>query len=203
MLFGDRFTLATFDLLQQSAVHEAAGSFLVAPEDRLSRVAAGCVAHSTSGVRHADGELAHRGAWVLREPRFGQHCDRLRFDPAQIDLPGLRFRGRRHFARQVMTFGEAVLQHALHLDNQCMSDVLEPAIRGLLNLVQAQVDTVLPQLLLEDDRQLPRRGLVVAELPGPRQTDQARSRLERTLLSVLCDFRLTPLPVNEIGRAHV
>ena len=121
---------------------------------------------------------------MLLQPRLGQSRNRLGLDPAEIELPGLLCRGCRDLAPQVVTFGKGLAQQTLHLDDQCASDALGVAVQGLLDPVHAEGETVFPQLLLEDDRQMPRRRLVVTELPGSREIHQTIGRFEDPVLKV-------------------
>ena len=93
-----------------------------------------------------------------------------------------------------MPFGEALAHQALQLGDQRVPDVLGASVEGRLDLVQAQLEAAVPQLVLEDDREMPRRWLVVADLPGPREVDQGASWHEGPVLEVSGDVLLMLLP---------
>ncbi len=193
MLLGDVIARAR-QPLEQGAVHEAPRPLLVASKDRLDGVRAGLVTHTPRRPRHAKGELPHGRAGVLRQPGGGQSRDRLGLDPAQIDLPRLVLRGCPDLARQVAPFGEALAHQALQLGDQRVPDVVGLAVQGRLDLVQTHVEAAVPKLVLEDDREMPRRWLVVAELPGPREVHHRVSRHEGPVLEVGSDVLLLLLP---------
>ena len=131
---------------------------------------------------------------MLREPGGGQSRDRLGLDPAQVDLPRLVLRGGPDLVRQVVPFGEGLRAQALHLGDQRVPDVLGLAVQGRLDLVQAHVEAAVPKLVLQDDREMPRRWLVVAELPGRREVHSRVSWHEGPVLEVGGDVLLMLLP---------